>query len=189
MNRVWENSRATGPAFVVMLALADYANTDGVAWPAVEKLAEKTRCSERSVHRALKWLEEEIHELRIEHNKAQHRRNRYQLLLKATPPHPARETPSASHPDTLSPCQPVPKRVPHSPKEGARESDDPVKDPSGSRQRRGDRPKRAFPSSPPAAAEQDKPGGRTRAEIEADLARETDPEKRRRLVNEFMNAE
>lgn len=42
----------------VLIALADQANDQGVCWPAVETIAERTCASERAVQEALKWLEE-----------------------------------------------------------------------------------------------------------------------------------
>lgn len=42
----------------VLISLADQANDQGVCWPAVETIAERTCASERAVQVALKWLEE-----------------------------------------------------------------------------------------------------------------------------------
>lgn len=41
----------------VLISLADQANDDGVCWPAVGTISERTCISERSVQDALKWLE------------------------------------------------------------------------------------------------------------------------------------
>lgn len=41
----------------VLLALADYADDNGHAWPSIPKLCEFTCLCERSVHAAVKWLE------------------------------------------------------------------------------------------------------------------------------------
>jgi DNA-binding transcriptional MocR family regulator len=55
---VWENSRATGNAFVVLLKIADNCDDDGRnAWPSVATLARYCRCSESTVQRALRELE------------------------------------------------------------------------------------------------------------------------------------
>lgn len=56
MSAVWEMDL---PAFekLVLLALADCANDEGLAWPSVATLKRKTNASERTVQRALKSLE------------------------------------------------------------------------------------------------------------------------------------
>lgn len=58
MSRVWANSASTGSARLVLLAIADFADDNGRAYPAVETLAEKARISERTAHYALKELVE-----------------------------------------------------------------------------------------------------------------------------------
>lgn len=42
---------------VVLLALADYADDNGLAWPSIPKICEFSCLCERSVHAAVKWLE------------------------------------------------------------------------------------------------------------------------------------
>ena len=189
MDRVWKLSRATGAVRLVMLALADYANPRGVAWPGVDALAKKTRCAVSSVHRALRSLKEDLQELRIDIGAGPRGCNMYYILL----PHPSHnETPTpptAVDSPTTTPSYPATKGVPPCVKMGPAIGPDPVREPSGTRQPRGDRPKRPSPSGAPTSADVQKPGGRTRAEIEKELAGETDPEKRRRLANEFMDAE
>lgn len=53
---VWERSRATGSARLVLLALADHAGDDGRAWPSVSRLARMTLLDRRNVQRALARL-------------------------------------------------------------------------------------------------------------------------------------
>lgn len=48
----------SGTQKAVLISLADQANDQGVCWPAVETIAERTCASERTVQEALKWLEE-----------------------------------------------------------------------------------------------------------------------------------
>lgn len=43
---------------LILLALADWANDDGVAWPSIAKLAQKTGCGERTVQRTLRAAEQ-----------------------------------------------------------------------------------------------------------------------------------
>lgn len=42
----------------VLMALADYADEAGAAWPSIPTLCEYTCLSERTVHAAIKWLEQ-----------------------------------------------------------------------------------------------------------------------------------
>jgi hypothetical protein len=51
MSRVWEESAQEGSALLLLLSLADHATDDGIAWPGYERLALRTRRSERHVKR------------------------------------------------------------------------------------------------------------------------------------------
>jgi hypothetical protein len=51
MTRVWAQSQHKGSALLLLLAIADNANEDGVAWPSQETLAAKTRMSARQIRR------------------------------------------------------------------------------------------------------------------------------------------
>jgi hypothetical protein len=53
MNRVWEASRQSGGALLVLLAIADFADDDGVAYPSIGTLARKARLSPRQVQRVI----------------------------------------------------------------------------------------------------------------------------------------
>lgn len=55
--RVWEHSCQRGSHLVLLLALADRADDDGVAFPKFEELVERTRSDERTVKRLLAELE------------------------------------------------------------------------------------------------------------------------------------
>lgn len=58
MNHVWDHSKASGSALVVLLAIADAANDeDWSSWISVPRLSEKTRLSERQLQRILRALE------------------------------------------------------------------------------------------------------------------------------------
>lgn len=55
---VLEHSPATGAARMVLVVLADHANSDGSnAWPSVQRIAREARCSTSTVHRVLRELE------------------------------------------------------------------------------------------------------------------------------------
>jgi hypothetical protein len=57
MNRVWELSNQKGAALFLLVALADYADPNGLAWPGIETLARKTRLSSRHVSRLVTGLQ------------------------------------------------------------------------------------------------------------------------------------
>jgi len=68
---------------VVLLALADYTNSNGIAWPAVPILAKKARMSKRNVQRCLRALEK-AGELEIRPNKGRRGSNIYRITLTST---------------------------------------------------------------------------------------------------------
>ena len=57
MSAVWRDSRAKGSELLLLLAIADFADDSGIAFPSVPTLAEKVRLSERSVHYLIKILQ------------------------------------------------------------------------------------------------------------------------------------
>lgn len=84
---VWEHSRATGNAFVVLLKIADNCDDDGRnAWPSVATLARYCRCAESTVQRALRELEA-LGELEVAQQMggpragSRYAPNRYRVLL------------------------------------------------------------------------------------------------------------
>jgi len=54
---VWDRSKQKGVHLIVMLAIADYANTDGYSYPGKKTLARKCRISERYLTDIIKQLE------------------------------------------------------------------------------------------------------------------------------------
>lgn len=59
MTWVWQHSLADGTVRLVLLAIADSANDDGLdAWPSMSRLCQKTRLSERTVRRSIRELEQ-----------------------------------------------------------------------------------------------------------------------------------
>jgi Helix-turn-helix domain len=91
MSRVWEHScsatvvagrskSSSHAALLLMLAIADYCDDDGKAFPSVKRLAEKARLSERQTQRVLKALVG-IGELCIFPNKGPNGVNVYQILM------------------------------------------------------------------------------------------------------------
>lgn len=80
MSQVWEHSRQQGSALLVLLAIADFADDDGWAYPSIERLAEKARMSTRNVRYVLRDLEASG-ELMIEAGGGRHQTNRYRVLV------------------------------------------------------------------------------------------------------------
>ena len=58
MTEVWEHADAKGSELLLLLAIADFANDDGHAFPAMETLARKTRLSKRNVQYLVCKLED-----------------------------------------------------------------------------------------------------------------------------------
>jgi helix-turn-helix protein len=56
MSQVWKHSKQEGGALLVLLALADFANDEGICYPAQHTLAKKSRLSARQVRRVLSDL-------------------------------------------------------------------------------------------------------------------------------------
>src|SRR5574337_931876 len=52
-SRVWEHSPQSGAPLLILLALADFANDEGLCWPLVSTLAKKSRLGDRATQ---KWL-------------------------------------------------------------------------------------------------------------------------------------
>lgn len=63
---VWHGSHAKGNARLVLLAIADHANEQGVAWPGVTRLMKMTKLCRRTVQGQLLILTKELAELRTE---------------------------------------------------------------------------------------------------------------------------
>lgn len=57
-SKVWRHSRAKGISLLVMLAIADAADDEGVAVVSTKAIAETCRIAQRSVFRSINELEE-----------------------------------------------------------------------------------------------------------------------------------
>ena len=79
MDRVWKNSMQSGGKLLLLLAIADFANDKGMAYPGIDTLAEKTRQSRRTVQRQLAELEAE-QEIAIEPGTGRSNTNTYWVL-------------------------------------------------------------------------------------------------------------
>jgi hypothetical protein len=57
MSAIWENPPVSGSSLLMLLALADNANDQGMCWPSIKYLAHKCALSERQAQRDLRELE------------------------------------------------------------------------------------------------------------------------------------
>ena len=57
MSSVWEKAEVKGSKLLLLLALADFANDDGICWPRIDTLAKKIRMSDRHTIRLIQQLE------------------------------------------------------------------------------------------------------------------------------------
>ncbi len=55
-SRVWKQAKQNGAKLLLLLAIADFANANGVAFPSVSTLAKMTRTDERHIRRRLNEL-------------------------------------------------------------------------------------------------------------------------------------
>ena len=77
MTQVWKHSQARGACLLLLLALADSANDEGLSWPGQKSLAHKTRMSDRNVRKLIERLLE-LKELKVIPRTG--RSNYYQVL-------------------------------------------------------------------------------------------------------------
>tara|TARA_R100001163_G_C5068104_1_gene207883 strand:- start:2417 stop:3250 length:834 start_codon:yes stop_codon:yes gene_type:complete len=71
MQAVWNHSKAKGASRLVLLALADHAGEDGIAWPSLKRLAKYTHSSPCNVSRQLSFLVEKNELSRMGYTKGQ----------------------------------------------------------------------------------------------------------------------
>jgi hypothetical protein len=116
MSQIWENGPGSVTDRFVLLAIADYANDDGEAWPSIASIMKKTTLSERGVQTTIRRLEAD-NWLRIETGNGRHGCNKYHIKNPAAdaprticPPHMKAETPhmTARNP---APGAPEPSRT------------------------------------------------------------------------------
>jgi Helix-turn-helix domain len=106
LTRVWKHSGQKSGALLVLLAIADYADDNGIAFPSIQALQAKSRLSERSVQASLQRLIA-ADELVIEAQAGPHRCNRYRIVLHPDPADsaPCRNcTPQKTTPEGAAGC-------------------------------------------------------------------------------------
>lgn len=84
MARVWELSSHRGNDLLMLLAIADFADDEGNAYPSVTTLATKCRMKSRNANLILATLRESG-ELEVRHNEGPHGTNRYRIILPRAP--------------------------------------------------------------------------------------------------------
>lgn len=84
MARVWELSRHKGNDLLMLLAIADFADDDGKAYPSVNTLAEKCRMLGRGANKVLATLRASG-ELEIRQNEGPKGTNLYRIVLASEP--------------------------------------------------------------------------------------------------------
>lgn len=77
---VWEHSQARESALLVMLAIADFADDGGRAFPSIPSIAKKARLSERGVRYVIRSLQD-AGELAVEEHRGRNHSNVYQINL------------------------------------------------------------------------------------------------------------
>lgn len=80
MSAVWAASAAQSGDLLVLLAIADFCNDEGIAFPSVATLAKKARLSPRQVKRTLSRLQR-MGELKVLKRTGPNRVNKYRILL------------------------------------------------------------------------------------------------------------
>lgn len=109
MAHIWATSKQKGTALLLLLAIADFANDDGEAWPAVETLAKKIRMTERYTHMLLRQLTT-AGELAIDMNAGKHGCNLFTVggVKPASPVKPSSVGGEARFPKGVRPASPEP---------------------------------------------------------------------------------
>lgn len=79
MTWVWDNSPYKDDALLIHLALADWANDDGICWPNQQSIAQKARCSVEHVRRVTRRMESDGYVVIVSPSKGPGSSHRYQL--------------------------------------------------------------------------------------------------------------
>ncbi|EMO5081841.1 helix-turn-helix domain-containing protein [Pseudomonas aeruginosa] len=134
MSACWPLQGLTPAQKAVLISLADNANDEGVCWPSVAKIAERTCLSERAVQQAIKVLNE-CRALSIEAR--QGRSTMFTITPAAFAPpqkvHPRRKcTPAGSAPTPADAAPQPPQEMHPTPADAApRTVIEPIREPSG----------------------------------------------------------
>ncbi|WP_347911361.1 helix-turn-helix domain-containing protein [Pseudomonas grandcourensis] len=125
MSLCWPLQGMSGPQKAVLISLADNANDEGVCWPSVARIAERTCLAERTVQTAIKWLGQ-VGLLSVRERMG--RSTMYTLTPAAYAPpqelHPAADAPSPPQLTTETPAAAAPRTVIEPPSEPSPLGDD-----------------------------------------------------------------
>lgn len=80
MSLVWERAPYTAGSLLVFLALADWSNDEGVCWPSIAKIANKTRLERRSIQYIIRQLKEDDM-IEIEEGRGRGHQHRYSIKV------------------------------------------------------------------------------------------------------------
>lgn len=80
MSDVWLYSKQEGTRLLLLLAIADFANDNGLAWPSIITLAQRTRQHRRTVERQIQEIEK-TGELRVK--RSTNKPNLYEVVVAA----------------------------------------------------------------------------------------------------------
>jgi hypothetical protein len=108
LNWAWSQQAPTPTAKLVLIALADHANGEGVCWPYMAKVAELAQVSERQVSRCIGQLEEAGLLTRRRTRKDNGELGRYVYTLALTTGHPRPVDHQTSTSGTTGHPRPVP---------------------------------------------------------------------------------
>lgn len=102
ISRVWDYSNHKGNDLLMLLAIADFADDDGNAYPAVATLATKCRMLQRNANKILANLRDSG-ELEIRQNEGPHGTNRYRLVVCDSPLSKRTDEPSVNRQEPSEP--------------------------------------------------------------------------------------
>lgn len=141
MARVWAESRHSGSELLMLLAIADFADDEGNAYPSVPTLALKCRMTPRNANRTLAALRASG-ALEIRMNEGPRGTNRYRVVLEGmtcasplTPASPRRPRPEPLTPTSSPPDAGVPKPLTPASDEPSMNHQRTTREPSGERAR------------------------------------------------------
>lgn len=103
MTAVWERTDLSSTQKLVLLALADWANDEGLCWPSINRLAVKASMAGRSIQRIIRELEDAGF---VRRDEVTGKGNKYWILSPLTDCHPRH---SVTPP--LTDCHPTPDTV------------------------------------------------------------------------------
>lgn len=117
MRRVWKESKQSGSYLLLLLAIADFANDDGEAYPAVSTLAKHCRMTTRNANHLLAVLKVSG-ELEVRLNEGPRGTNVYRVRVGQQHREPLKPPSAQDRPGPLSTASPLNPEAPFSPVSG-----------------------------------------------------------------------